>query len=109
MTPLDQIERFHAFVDRVASMPAPDLENMSNDETYEQARNLAELIAEAFDLTKGATPAPKPWFGWVATYGDDGLQVEFFDTREPFDQAIATAEREHNTGDLDTYTYGEEP
>ena len=102
-------EPLRVFVDRIGKMTTPDLENMSNDETYEKARDLADLIAEAFELTKGAKTAPKPWFGWVASYGDDGLQVEFFSAREPFDKALAEAEREHEAGDLDTYTYGEEP
>ena len=107
-TPEPVPDPFRAFVDRLAGMSAPDLDNMSNDETYEKAREFADLIAEAYELTQEAKPAAKPWFGWVATYGDFGLQVAFFDTRKPFDKAIGEAEREHAKGDLDTFTYGEE-
>lgn len=46
----------------------------------------------------------KLWY--VATYGDLGLQVEFYDCPLAYGRASRTAEREHREGDLDTFTHG---
>lgn len=47
---------------------------------------------------------PGKW--WVATYGDLGLEVTFFDDPLAYGRAIKAAEDAHRIGDFDTYTYG---
>lgn len=46
---------------------------------------------------------------WVATYGDMGLEVEHFTSYAAYARAARKAEREHDNGDLDSYTHGEQP
>jgi len=51
------------------------------------------------------TFAPPRYF--VATYGDMGLEVEFYRDEQEYDAAVALAEEEHDADNLDTYTYGD--
>ena len=48
---------------------------------------------------------PRPRF-YVATYGDMGIEVTFFQTEKECDEAAAEAEKQHDNQELDTYTYG---
>lgn len=45
------------------------------------------------------------WF--VATYGDFGLNVEFFTDPLAYGRATRKAKADHDNGDVDTYTYGD--
>lgn len=44
---------------------------------------------------------------YVATYGDAGLDVEFFSDALAYGRAVRAAQREHDAGKLDSYTNGE--
>ena len=48
-----------------------------------------------------------PPFYFVATYGDMGLDVEFFHDKEAYEVAVEAAEDDHNLGGLDTWTHGD--
>lgn len=48
---------------------------------------------------------PKLWY--VATYGNHGLEVEFFDDSLAYDRAVHVAKVNHFIGRLDTYTHGD--
>ena len=43
---------------------------------------------------------------YLATYGDMGLQVEFFRNRSAFDEAVEQAEDDHNYDRIDTFEDG---
>jgi hypothetical protein len=43
---------------------------------------------------------------YVATYGNLGLEVEFFDDPLAYGRATQAAERGHQKGEYDTYTHG---
>lgn len=49
---------------------------------------------------------PKVLTHYTATYGDDGLVVEFYATSQECDAAMDALERQHKAGDIDTYTGG---
>ncbi len=53
-----------------------------------------------------ALAAPPLWY--VARYGDSsfGIDVEFFDSPLTYGNACRRAEREHDSGDCDSYTMG---
>lgn len=44
---------------------------------------------------------------YLATYGDMGLQVEFFRDRAAYDEAVQQAEEDHEYDRIDTWTDGE--
>ena len=46
---------------------------------------------------------------YVATYGDMGIEIEFFslDEDKEYEAAQEAAEEQHRVGDIDTYVYGE--
>ena len=44
---------------------------------------------------------------YVATFGDYGLQVEFYRSHRDYVFAIAEAEENHSADRVDTYTHGE--
>jgi len=46
---------------------------------------------------------------YVATYGDLGLEVEFYSDPLKYGRDIRRAAREHANQKLDTYTYGSIP
>ena len=46
---------------------------------------------------------------YVATYGDLGLEIEFYFDPLRYGRDIRKAEREHASQKLDTYTYGTIP
>ena len=46
---------------------------------------------------------------YVATYGDLGLEIEFYFDPLRYGRDIRKAEREHANQKLDTYTYGTIP
>ncbi len=50
------------------------------------------------------SPAPS-WF--VATYGNMGLEVEFFTNKREYERATRKAERDHDQDRLDSYTNGD--
>jgi len=43
---------------------------------------------------------------YVATYGDLGLEVQFFDDPLEYGRAVQDARRQHRIGEYDTYTHG---
>jgi hypothetical protein len=49
-----------------------------------------------------SAPAPRRLW-WVATYGDLGLVVSFYDTEARYDAANAVADEQHSNGDLDAW------
>lgn len=44
---------------------------------------------------------------FVATYGDMGLEVEFYRDPAEYDEACEEAERQHDDHNLDTYITGD--
>jgi len=57
----------------------------------------------------GTTPTPaqaKPARYYVATYGDFGLEVEFFSCPLAYGRACRAAERGWKEGEFDTHTNG---
>jgi hypothetical protein len=46
---------------------------------------------------------------WLATFGDLGLEVEFFATEAEYNAAVAKAEKDHGNGEFDSYTHGDVP
>jgi hypothetical protein len=45
--------------------------------------------------------------GYVATFGDTGLEVEFFDKPARLREAVEEAESQHEAGQLDSWIYEE--
>jgi hypothetical protein len=52
MQDTQQLDKLRAFVEHIARMTTPDLEALSNDDAYEKARDLADLIDEAHELMR---------------------------------------------------------
>ena len=46
---------------------------------------------------------------YVATYGDLGLEIEFYSDPLEYGRDIRTAARQHDNQEIDTYTYGSIP
>lgn len=46
---------------------------------------------------------------YLATYGDFGIEVEFYTSLIDFNEAVNQAERDHAADRIDTYTHGEVP
>lgn len=72
-------------------------------------RELESLIPNGnYARMSGYTINPKrvqPMPGYVATFGDMGLEVEFFDKPARLHEAVAEAESQHEEGQLDGWIY----
>lgn len=77
----------------------------------EARRELESLIPEGrYAAIHGYAIRPKrvqPMPGYVATFGDMGLEVEFFDKPAQLREAVAEAESQHEEGQLDSWIYEE--
>lgn len=45
---------------------------------------------------------------WLATYGNMGLQVEFFNSERKYKRACKEADEDHASGGIDSYTCSDE-
>jgi hypothetical protein len=65
-----------------------------------------DIIEKGYQATERLTPPPAKTF-FVATYGDLGLNVEFFTDGLTYGRAVSYAMCEHRNGHIDSFTNGE--
>lgn len=58
-------------------------------------------------LPRDPSPRKTPARYWVATFSDMGLEVYHYADPLTYGRAIQTAKRQHDAGEVDSYTYGD--